>query len=208
VAAAPGQPLQPRCAEPRGRGIRVEQVHRHRTADEERSFYVSERKVYPRDVTGRFDRLRTAAVFWLLGMFYCIPVAALGRQAGGAVRPAGAQVPCLRPDLLAAGLPAAGAAADHRGVALFFFTALAGRLWCGYACPQTVWTETFLWMERWTEGDRSARMKLDAAPWSGNKLAAQGRQAHVVAGVRIVDRIHLRRLLHPDHGTRHAAGFV
>ena len=47
-------------------------------------------------------------------------------------------------------------------MALFFFTALAGRLWCGYACPQTVWTEVFLWMERWTEGDRNARMKLDA----------------------------------------------
>jgi hypothetical protein len=41
-------------------------------------------------------------------------------------------------------------------LALFFFTALAGRLWCGYACPQTVWTEVFLWMERWTEGDRAS----------------------------------------------------
>ncbi len=59
-------------------------------------------------------------------------------------------------------------------LALFFFTALAGRLWCGYACPQTVWTEVFLWMERWTEGDRSKRMKLDAAPWSPEKLARKG----------------------------------
>jgi NAD-dependent dihydropyrimidine dehydrogenase PreA subunit len=54
-------------------------------------------------------------------------------------------------------------------LALFFFTALAGRLWCGYACPQTVWTEVFLWMERWTEGDRAKRMKLDAAPWSARR---------------------------------------
>ena len=59
-------------------------------------------------------------------------------------------------------------------MALFFFTALAGRLWCGYACPQTVWTETFLWIERWTEGDRNRRMKLDAAPWSANKLLRKG----------------------------------
>ena len=41
-------------------------------------------------------------------------------------------------------------------LSLFFFTALAGRLWCGYACPQTVWTELFIWIEQWTEGDRAA----------------------------------------------------
>jgi cytochrome c oxidase accessory protein FixG len=57
------------------------------------------------------------------------------------------------------------------GLSLFFFTALAGRLWCGYACPQTVWTEVFLWIERKIEGDRNRRMKLDAAPWNGAKIA-------------------------------------
>jgi len=56
------------------------------------------------------------------------------------------------------------------GLTLFFFTALAGRLWCGYACPQTVWTEVFLWMERWTEGDRPQRMKLDEGPWTREKV--------------------------------------
>ena len=53
---------------------------------------------------------------------------------------------------------------------LFLFTAVAGRLWCGFACPQTVYTEIFLWVERHTEGDRIARMRLDDAPWSFNKL--------------------------------------
>ena len=53
---------------------------------------------------------------------------------------------------------------------LFFFTALAGRLWCGYACPQTVWTETFLWMERLVEGDRNKQIKLDNGPMSFNKF--------------------------------------
>jgi cytochrome c oxidase accessory protein FixG len=52
---------------------------------------------------------------------------------------------------------------------LFLFTAVAGRLWCGYACPQTVYTEIFMWVERKTQGDRNARMKLDAAPWSLDK---------------------------------------
>ena len=59
-------------------------------------------------------------------------------------------------------------------LALFFFTAMAGRLWCGYACPQTVYTEIFLWVERRFEGDRLARMRLDAAPWSAQKLLRKG----------------------------------
>jgi cytochrome c oxidase accessory protein FixG len=57
---------------------------------------------------------------------------------------------------------------------LFFFTALAGRLWCGYACPQTVYTEIFLWVEHHLEGDRMQRLKLEAAPWSFNKLWRKG----------------------------------
>jgi cytochrome c oxidase accessory protein FixG len=55
-------------------------------------------------------------------------------------------------------------------ISLFLFTAVAGRLWCGYACPQTVYTEIFLWIERRIEGDRSARTKLDAAPLTGRKF--------------------------------------
>ena len=54
--------------------------------------------------------------------------------------------------------------------ALFLFTAVAGRLFCGYACPQTVYTELFLWIEAKVEGDRPARMKLDKGPLDGRKL--------------------------------------
>jgi cytochrome c oxidase accessory protein FixG len=57
---------------------------------------------------------------------------------------------------------------------LFLFTAVAGRLWCGYACPQTVYTEIFLWVERRIEGDRIARMRLDAAAWGLEKIARKG----------------------------------
>ncbi len=55
-------------------------------------------------------------------------------------------------------------------LSLFLFTAVAGRLWCGYACPQTVYTEIFLWLEKKTEGDRSARMRRDAGPWNRDKI--------------------------------------
>ncbi len=54
---------------------------------------------------------------------------------------------------------------------LFLATALLGRVWCGYTCPQTVWTDLFIWVERRVEGDRNARMKLDRQPWTGNKIA-------------------------------------
>jgi cytochrome c oxidase accessory protein FixG len=57
---------------------------------------------------------------------------------------------------------------------LFLFTAVAGRLWCGYACPQTVYTEIFMWIERQLEGDRAQRMRLDAAPWSVQKALRKG----------------------------------
>ncbi|MGY0195817.1 cytochrome c oxidase accessory protein CcoG [Leptothrix sp. BB-4] len=59
-------------------------------------------------------------------------------------------------------------------LALFLFTAVAGRLWCGYSCPQTVYTEIFMWVERRFEGDRIARMRLDAAPWSAGKVLRKG----------------------------------
>ncbi|MHB1144348.1 MAG: cytochrome c oxidase accessory protein CcoG [Thiobacillus sp.] len=64
-------------------------------------------------------------------------------------------------------------------LALFLFTAVAGRLWCGYACPQTVYTEIFMWVESWLEGDHLARKKLDKSPWDASKLKKRGGK-HVV----------------------------
>ena len=70
-------------------------------------------------------------------------------------------------------------------LALFLFTAVAGRLFCGYACPQTVYTEIFMWVEKLFEGDRAARMKLDAAPMSARKLGLKSAKhlAWIVIGL-------------------------
>ena len=57
------------------------------------------------------------------------------------------------------------------GIGLFLVTSTVGRAWCGYACPQTVWVDLFLYVERAIEGDRNARIRLDAAPWSAQKIA-------------------------------------
>jgi len=136
--------------------------------------YVSEAKIYPRGVTGRLQRLRHAAVLWLLGMFYLFPWLRWdGRQAVLFDLPARKfhlfGLTFWPQDFLFLALLLILAA-----LSLFFFTALAGRLWCGYACPQTVWTEVFLLVERWTEGDRLDRMRLDQAPWSTRKLLRKG----------------------------------
>jgi len=133
------------------------------------AMYRSERKIYPRDVEGRFDRLRSAAVVWLLGMYYLAPwVSWDGRQSVLFDLPA-RRFYILGLSFWPQDFVFLALLLILAGLSLFFFTALAGRLWCGYACPQTVWTEVFIWMERWTEGDRAKRMKLDAAPWSAEK---------------------------------------
>ena len=81
---------------------------------------------------------------------------------------------------------------------LFFITVYAGRVWCGYTCPQSVWTWIFMWCEKVTEGDRNQRIKLDKAPMSANKFAAQIRQTRAVVVDRFCHRHDLRRLLLAD----------
>ncbi|MGV8943339.1 4Fe-4S dicluster domain-containing protein [Thermomonas sp.] len=138
------------------------------------SIYVSERKVYPRDVSGRLNRLRVAAVFWLLGMYYVFPWLKWdGRQAVLFDLPA-RKFHVFALTFWPQDFTFLAMLLIILALVLFFVTALLGRVWCGYACPQTVWTEVFLWMERWTEGDRAKRMKLDAGPWNREKFLRKG----------------------------------
>ena len=138
------------------------------------SMYQKQAKIYPRAVHGWFARWRWTMVWLTQGIFYGLPwLQWNGRQAmlfdlnerrffvfGLVLQPQ---------DLIYL-----AALLIISALALFFFTAVAGRLWCGYSCPQTVYTEIFLWVERHTEGDRVARMRLDAAPWGAQKLARKG----------------------------------
>jgi len=132
--------------------------------------YQKHKKVYPREVHGLFASLRNTGVFTLLGLYYLVPWFQWeGHQAVLFDLPARKfyifSLTFWPQDFIyLAGLLIIAA------LALFFFTTLAGRLWCGYACPQTVWTEVFLWMERWFEGDRNKQIKLDKSPWAKNKF--------------------------------------
>ena len=138
------------------------------------SLYQSHKKIYPKAVTGLFTRWRWVFVWLTQIVFYGLPwIHWNERQAvlfdllsrrfylGGLV---------LYPQdfIYLTGLLVMAA------LSLFLFTAVAGRLWCGYACPQTVYTEIFMWIEKVIEGDRSARMRLDDGELSGNKF---GRKA-------------------------------
>jgi len=138
------------------------------------SLYVSEAKIQPRSVSGWFATWRWLLVWFTQVLFYGLPwLSWNGRQA-------------VLLDLAARRFYIFGMVLHPQDViylamllilsafALFLFTTVAGRLWCGYACPQTVYTEIFMWVERRFEGDRQARIKLDRAPWTLPKLARRG----------------------------------
>jgi cytochrome c oxidase accessory protein FixG len=134
------------------------------------SMYESAKKIYPREITGRFDKLSKLATVVLLGLFYVVPWLLWDdRQAILFDLPA-RKFYLLGLTLWPQDFPFLALLLIIAALSLFFFTALAGRLWCGFACPQTVWTEAFIWMEQLTEGTRSQRMKLDKAPWSFTKF--------------------------------------
>ncbi len=138
------------------------------------SMYVSEKTIHPRDVDGRFQRLRAIAVWVLLGMFYLFPWLKWdGRQSVLFDLPA-RKFYVFWLNFWPQDFVFLAMLLIIAGMSLFFFTALAGRLWCGYACPQTVWTEVFVWIEQWCEGDRNKRIKFDNSPWTMDKLRRRG----------------------------------
>jgi cytochrome c oxidase accessory protein FixG len=135
------------------------------------SLYESHRKVYPREVAGRFARLRTLAAFGLLGVFYGLPwLQWNGRQAVLFDLPA-RKFHLLGLTLWPQDFLYLSWLLILAALTLFFVTAVAGRVWCGYACPQTVWTEAFLGLERFVEGSRPQRLKLDKTPWTREWIA-------------------------------------
>ncbi len=138
--------------------------------DVEGDLYEKRQKVYPREVHGIFAILKTSAVIALLGLFFLLPWAQLNdRQVVLFDLPARKfyvfWLTFWPQDFLLLAFLLMLAA-----ISLFFFTALAGRLWCGYACPQTVWTDVFIRIERKFEGSRLQQMTLDKVNLSMNKI--------------------------------------
>jgi cytochrome c oxidase accessory protein FixG len=136
--------------------------------------YESAAKIYPRQVRGRFARLRLLSMFALLGVYYLLPWLSWHGQPLVFFDLPHRRFHVLWLTLVPQDLLLLALLLLLAALTLFFFTSLAGRLWCGYACPQTVWTEAFLWMEQLCEGDRYVRIKLDRAPWNAEKVLRKG----------------------------------
>jgi len=138
------------------------------------SLYAAHQKIYPRSVSGLFSNWRWAMVWLTQLIFYGLPWLEWGQRQAvlfdlGARRFYIFGLVLYPQDFIyLTGLMVISA------LSLFLFTAVAGRLWCGYACPQTVYTEIFLWIERKVEGDRSARMRRDQQNWSPERALRKG----------------------------------
>jgi cytochrome c oxidase accessory protein FixG len=132
-------------------------------------FYAKRKKIYARKAKGTFATLRIWAMLILLGIYYIFPwINYRGHQAILLDLPA-RQFHIFGVTFWPQDFFYLAVILIIAAYLLFFVTALAGRLWCGYACPQTVWTEAFMWIERWIEGDRPQQMKLDKSPWTRDK---------------------------------------
>jgi len=138
-------------------------------SDVEQSLYEVRKKIYPRAVHGMLAKWRIALVLITQLIYYGLPwLQWQGRQA-------------WLFDLAERKFYIFGLVFWPQDIvfltllliisayALFFFTALGGRLFCGFACPQTVYSEIFVWIEQWIEGSRAARIRLDSAPWDARK---------------------------------------
>jgi len=151
-----------------GRVIRLEPAPPEPGGD---SLFEVRKKIYPRAVHGAFATARWSMVWITQLVFYGLPWLAWNGR------------PAVLFDLTARKFFVFGFVFWPQdfifltlllllsALSLFLFTAVAGRLWCGYACPQTVYTEIFLWIERVIEGSPLARARLDAAPLSPRKAA-------------------------------------
>lgn len=144
-------------------------------SEDEGLLYAPAKKVYPQKVTGKFRRIKWLLLCFCLGVYYFLPFVRWNR---GPNLPSQAVLVDIAHsrfyfffiELWPQEVYYFTGLLILAALALFLSNALYGRVWCGYFCPQTIWTDLFLWVERQVEGDRRDRIKLDAAPWSVDKI--------------------------------------
>ena len=134
------------------------------------SLYEAQKKIYPRSIQGFFARWRWAMVFLTQAVFYGLPWLEWGQRQMVLFDLAARRFYIFGLVLYPQDFIYLTGLLIISALSLFLFTAVAGRLWCGFACPQSVYTEIFMWIERKVEGERSARVRLDNSPWSFEKV--------------------------------------
>ncbi len=142
---------------------------------EKRQLYAARQKIFPKRVTGTFRSLKWWVMLVTLGIYYVTPWLRWDRGPHAPDQAVLVDLPGRRfyfffieiwphEFYYIAGL------LIMAGVGLFLVTSTVGRAWCGYTCPQTVWVDLFIGVERFIEGDRNARIKLDKGPWTADKI--------------------------------------
>jgi len=179
VAARPEQPALMSLVEeatlvPGGAAAAELQFPEENPDDE--PLYAARKKIYPQHVNGTFRRIKWAVLIVTLGIYYFLPFVRWDRGPNAPDQAVLLDLPGRRfyfffieiwPQEVyyLTGLLILAA------MALFLMNALAGRVWCGYLCPQTVWTDLFISIERWIEGDRREHLLRDRQPWSVERIA-------------------------------------
>ena len=137
--------------------------------------YEAAKKVYPQRVRGTYRRIKWIVLWIAIGVYYILPFIRWDRGPNAPnqavlVDIAHSRFYAFFIELWPQEVYYFTGLLILAALILFLSNALFGRVWCGYACPQTVWTDLFLWVERLIEGDRRERIRLDAAPWTGDKI--------------------------------------
>ena len=145
-------------------------------APEKRTLYKAREPIYPKRVHGKYRKLKWLVMALTLGVYYFLPWIRWRRGEGEPdqailVDFAGSRFYFFFIEIWSDELYYVTGLLILAALGLFLATALFGRVWCGYTCPQTVWTDLFIAVERWVEGDRNKRIKLDRAPWTADKIA-------------------------------------
>jgi len=140
------------------------------------SLYADRQRVYPKAVFGKIRSVKWAVLILCLAAYYLVPWLRWDRGPGMPdqavlVDMTNARLFFFWIEIWPQEIYFLTGALILGAFALFAVSSLFGRLWCGFTCPQTVWTDLFMFVERWIEGDRNARMKLDAGPRNGTYWA-------------------------------------
>ncbi|WP_208984885.1 cytochrome c oxidase accessory protein CcoG [Stappia sp. TSB10GB4] len=138
-------------------------------------WFASAKKIYPMAVHGTFRKIKWAVLFATLGIYYFLPFLRWDRGPDAPdqavlIDLAGRRAYFFFIEIWPQEVYYLTGLLILAAMVLFLMNAVAGRIWCGYLCPQTVWTDLFLWVERVVEGDRRERILLDAEPWTATKV--------------------------------------
>ncbi|MEW5423097.1 cytochrome c oxidase accessory protein CcoG [Amorphus sp. 3PC139-8] len=141
--------------------------------------YVAAKKIYPQAVHGRFRKIKWGLLAVTLSIYYFLPFVRWDRGANAPDQALlidldGRRAYFFSIEIWPQEIYYLTGLLILAALILFLMNAVAGRIWCGYLCPQTVWTDLFMLIERWIEGDRRERMKLDAQPMNAQKMAKKG----------------------------------